>query len=141
MTVMPAFVVKISTIVRSPTVMIARKSNVMLMSTTLQALIMVAFLCSTKIRFAAHFIGGVVRASISKHSTFTGCNFFLFIADPTDEIVSTKQSVEQASDSKFTCQFGKLKLNVGDELNNIKEGVTCVCDVPPMPHCVSDHYY
>lgn len=34
------------------------------------------------------------------------------------------------------CTFGKLKLEIGEELNAERDGVSCKCEVPPHPHCI-----
>lgn len=54
-----------------------------------------------------------------------------FPAEDSDSVVKKSES-----DSKETCLFGKLVLNLGDELNVHKKGVVCKCSLPPFVHCV-----
>jgi len=68
----------------------------------------------------------------------TSCPFEWRCPETTDEVV--KKNVLQVNDPELTCNFGKLNLRRGDELNITKEGVICRCDVPPIPHCVASHY-
>lgn len=59
--------------------------------------------------------------------------FIIFLAEKTDKVESKGKNV---GESQHKCSFGSLKLNVGEELNNSDETVTCACVSPPFVQCV-----
>lgn len=66
------------------------------------------------------------------------CAFFSlpnFIASDSDAIADQPKSKTDAA-ATSACTFGKLTLNLGDQLKTAKSCVTCACSVAPMLHCV-----
>lgn len=59
-------------------------------------------------------------------------SFILISARPEDTVIATKNE----STSEHVCEFGNLKLKVGDKLETPEENVTCECIQPPMVHCI-----
>lgn len=57
-------------------------------------------------------------------------------AESSDAVTTRLRSKEESSDPQLTCKFGKLSLEIGDELNSQEDNVSCTCEVPPQPHCI-----
>ncbi|CAO1442834.1 unnamed protein product [Diamesa tonsa] len=53
-----------------------------------------------------------------------------------DEIIESAVRSVVSDDDKQQCIYGKIKMNVGDEIKHENKCVTCKCTVPPMPHCI-----
>ncbi|XP_062559164.1 uncharacterized protein LOC134223958 isoform X2 [Armigeres subalbatus] len=56
--------------------------------------------------------------------------------DKDTVIVEGRLDVDEPTDPKMQCTFGKLKLNFGDSISSDDKCVSCKCTVPPMPHCI-----
>jgi hypothetical protein len=56
--------------------------------------------------------------------------------DGEEKVIESARSDSDNPDLK--CNFGKLKLNVGDVINSDDKCNTCKCGVPPLVHCIKD---
>lgn len=52
-----------------------------------------------------------------------------------DEVTNEGRSSVETTEK---CDFGKLKLNVGDIVKSNDKCDTCKCTTPPMMHCIKD---
>lgn len=53
--------------------------------------------------------------------------------DEKDEIIDEGKSAVESTEK---CEFGKLRMNVGDAVKSDDKCNTCKCTYPPMMHCI-----
>lgn len=59
--------------------------------------------------------------------------FCIYLATESDERIPNAKSTNE---SEHFCMFGKLKLNIGDELKTEENDETCTCVTPPFLQCI-----
>ena len=53
-----------------------------------------------------------------------------------DELIKSPVRSAVLDEAEQQCIYGKIKMNVGDEIKHDDECVTCKCTTPPMLHCI-----
>ncbi|XP_057328661.1 kielin/chordin-like protein [Microplitis mediator] len=93
--------------------------------------------CSPDFRHASDVFNKCAPVYYSSQSPQTSCSVFSRCQNDKDVVIKMNSSSEANQD--FTCEFGDLKMNQGDELNQATDYnsvcVKCVCEVGPVPTC------
>ncbi|XP_046415695.1 kielin/chordin-like protein isoform X1 [Neodiprion fabricii] len=101
------------------------------------------FSCDVELRQSDDIYNNCTPVFYSSQNPATDCNFFSRCQNPNDKVVkpegATATTGVSNSGADFTCRFGNLTMNVGDELNSGTDYssvcLKCVCEVPPLPTC------
>ncbi|XP_048508470.1 uncharacterized protein LOC105686865 [Athalia rosae] len=99
--------------------------------------------CDADLRGAYDIHNNCTPAFYINQNPATECNLMSRCQNKNDEVLkrtaTTKTELETIDNPDWTCIFGNLTMNLGDELNQGTHYdsvcIRCVCEVPPYPTC------
>lgn len=89
--------------------------------------------CGIELRYAGRFRSGCIPIYYGNESC---CPIGWRCPEDEDKVVA--DSARSGEVSEVQCNFGKLKMNIGDSLNQDDKKVTCKCTTPPFAHCIQE---
>ncbi|XP_012257482.2 kielin/chordin-like protein [Athalia rosae] len=98
------------------------------------------FNCDTELHQATDIYENCVPTFYNSQNPATDCNYASRCQNEKDRVIPGNQTGTPAeSDPSDTCTFGRLKMNIGDQLNQgtwwSSVCVRCICEIPPLPTC------